>query len=235
MNGPRRLSLQLTSLFDLMLIVIFAQYLSVRLQEETRATEVARLRTEAEQALAALQQSEARQQSLGEAVVRLFNVPELDVAEALIAAEQRDPVQRAQLAARFEALAQQQAAATIEHILTYEEIRKRCDLWNLHIEATGQLLLQTNDESPRAILQVSAQGLDKERLGSELFSQYKQLPEQKSLVLILLTYDRAARLQLIRQVRELLPEITARMQADAGGRSRYDFADLGFRDVLADR
>lgn len=231
MIRPRRLSLQLTPLFDLMLIVIFAQYLSVR----TDQAETAKLSQEwLEQRLAAeadLQQAQARQQTLGELLVELFDIPAEEVANILQLAEGRSEADRAQLAARFEELAEQNSQAAIQQVLTYGEIRKRCDVWNLHLDAAGVITLQINDESPTPVLDIATEGLTLNRLGFELFAKYKTIPDQKSLVLILVTYDRGTRIQLKRQLLEILPQITAEMQADAGGRSRYDYSDMGFRSI----
>lgn len=233
---PRRFSLQLTPLFDLMLIVIFAQYLSVRSSQVEQAQSAEQLKSEAQeaqsklaQAETALEQSQAHEEVLGRMLQQLFQIPQGDVEKAISLAGQRSPEEQAELEQEFQQIARASSAASIEHILTYEEIRKRCDLWNLHLGGDGVMTLQTNSAEAAPILDVSSTGLSLDRLSAELFSRYKEVPEQKSLVLILLTYDRGTRIQLTRQLREILPQITKRMQEDAGGRSRYDFADMGFR------
>ena len=240
MPAPRRLALQLTPLLDLLLIVIFGQYLEVRSQEVARAEQTQQLETRLNTTEAELQQShellaaaQSRQQLVGELIRELFQVPEEAIKPLLSpfsSPDLRSAEDRERLRKQFTELAAQQPEAAIQHVLTYDEIRKRCDLWDLHIDAEGTITLRVADNAAAVpILVTSEQDIDLQALSAAMFARYKDLPEQKSLVLVLFTYDPAARVQLTRAVRQTLPMITARMQSDAGGRSRYDFADLGFR------
>ncbi|MCA8994995.1 MAG: hypothetical protein KDA88_23665 [Planctomycetaceae bacterium] len=228
MAAPRRFSLQLTPLFDLMLIVIFAQYLAVRSGQIEADKVTEQLQSERDAAEQHREQAEATQKVMAELLVELFRVPDEDIADIMAFAERQSPEQRDRIQARFEELANQNSAEAVQHILTYEEIRKRCDIWSLHIRADGVITLQTTDSEPEPVLDVSSNDISVERLQDELFATYKKIPDQKSLVLILLTYERGTRIVLTRKVRALLPAITQQMEEDAGRRSRYDFADMGF-------
>ncbi|MCA9080857.1 MAG: hypothetical protein KDA58_09875 [Planctomycetaceae bacterium] len=243
MSAPRRLSLQLTPLLDLLLIVIFGQYLEVQSNQTAREQLIEQQAVQLQETEQALQQAaerhaqlESRQQRLGELVHEVFQIPSEEVNTLLdpfsSPAGWRSPQEREQLRQKFAELAAKSPEAAIQHLLTYEEIRKRCDLWSLHIDASGTILLTVDDEqAPVPILATQDERIDLDGLSAAMFARYKSLPEQKSLVLILLTYDRRSRVQLTRAVRQVLPVITAQMQTDAGGRSRYDFADLGFRQI----
>ena len=273
---PRRLLLQLTPLLDLLLIVIFAQYMEVRdrqagvsqelsaaqvavedawdetrqvqIQSETlrQAAELAErneavARQELETVREQLQASERnldraldQQRVIGELIVELFNLPEDRVRELLSA--DRLPTETAtnedveRIREQFREFSQQRAGRMIEHLLSYEEIRKRCDVWDLHIDAQGVLTLTAGERVLSFPIETDDRGnVLVERLVSRIFNWYRTLPQPKSLVVILLTYDRRAPLGFIEPAQEALGELVRRLQGDASGRIRFEYADLGFR------
>jgi hypothetical protein len=63
----------------------------------------------------------------------------------------------------------------------------------------------------------------------DLFRKYKSLPQSKDLVILLLSVDRRSERQFVQPVRAALPRVVDRMRADAGGRTRFEYADLGVR------
>jgi hypothetical protein len=265
---PRRLALQITPLVDMLLVVLFLQYLDSRQQQEaTLATAseanrernraraqlvltesrenemraelesaregIARIAAEsrarddrAVQAEIALERAEAQQRVLGELLVELFQLPADQVAAVLDPA--RDPplatssedVER--LRAQFREFAESSPGAMIRHLLTYEEIRKRCDLWDLFVDAEGIATLDTGTSQARFRVQP-------ETFEEDLFRRYKSLPQSKDLVILLLSVDRRSERQFVQPVRTALPRIVDRMRADSGGRTRFEYADLGVR------
>ena len=276
MNGPRRLTLQLTPLLDLLLIVIFAQYLDVEHAQSVRAEQadqvieeresaqerLARLRqayeevqdelldateraSQAEQAqserlrrIELLEQELDRtldqQRLLGQLVVELFQIPREALAEVLDPAAHpagaRTEADLDRLRQRFREFQQQRSGRVIEHILSYDEIRKRCDVWDLHVDANNVLSLTALEKTLRLRIPVDAEGeVQQDRLQAELFNLYKSMPQPKSLVVVLLTYDRASRIYMVEAVRNTLAPLVAQMQADSAGRTRFEYADLGFR------
>lgn len=276
MKGPRRLTLQLTPLLDLLLIVIFAQYLDVEHAQSVRAeqaTKVTEERESAQERLAVLRQayedvqdellsatrraSEAeqahterlrrielleeeldrtldQQRLLGQLVVELFQIPRETLAQVLDPGAHPDAARTEadleRLRQRFREFQQQRAGRVIEHILSYDEIRKRCDVWDLHVDANNVLSLTALDKTLRLRIPVDANGdVQKERLQADLFNLYKSMPQPKSLVVVLLTYDRASRIYMVEAVRDTLAPLVAQMQADSAGRTRFEYADLGFR------
>ena len=254
MISARRLTFQLTPLLDLLLIVFFAQYLEVRtvVREETTRLQASQqsLNEELDEALhqllalkekltdlddlkadrRALSQEVRRMQTqrdlIGEMVVQLFRVPE-SVVDAVV--RETSPLgpgptsaEVRQLKEQLEKLGQEHGEEIVEHLLTFHELRKRCDLWEIYIQDDGQVVFTA--ESQRQVFRAER----KESFIAGLYEAYKSLPQPKSLVLILVSYG-DARLGVRQAVIDGLPPALEKIRADDEGRSRYDFAVLGFR------
>lgn len=268
MKARRRLTMQLTPLLDLLLIVIFAQFMDVQEREATTVdeaklavekryqaeAELADLRTSHEQAVGALKEaarmvSELRaenrqlteqssqlqteveravtqQRLLGELVSQLFNVPDETIAEVLTPDGANQPAasakQRAFLEEQFRELSMQKAGRMIRHLLSYDEMRKRCDLWELHIDETGWFSLNAGKQER------GFRADTPDEFANRLYSIYKSLPEPKQLVVIMLSYG-DARADVREAAIQGLPRVTERMRQDAGGTFRFEYAILGFQ------
>jgi hypothetical protein len=251
------LTFQLTPLLDLLLIVIFAQYLEVREtaaqarthirrqaddelgqlralsdRERARAERLAESRRELErQAIAREQELAAqlehalrRQERFGDAVAELFQVPDELVRQALgerAADGQQSPEELLRLHEEFRELARQRGRQVLRHFLTYEEMQKRCDIWEIYITDSGQIDL---DAAGRTF---QFRAATPDAFAAELYERYKTLPDVKRMVIILFSYGNAQAV-IRRAAQEGLPRATARMQADAIGQTRFEYADLGF-------
>jgi hypothetical protein len=260
--------MQLTPLLDMLLIVIFMQFIDVREREATTVgearraiqrseqaeAELADLQTTYEQAVDALQQATAlmnqlkfrnesltdqteqlqfdveralaQQRLLGELVVQLFDVPQSVVADVLTPEGAARPAASAEqqefLEARMHELSLQNAGRMIRHLLSYEEMRKRCDLWELHIDETGWFTLRAGKE------QRGFRATTPQEFSDRLYAAYKSLPGSKSLVVILLSYG-DARADVREAAIQGLPRVTERMRQDTGGFVRFEYAVLGFQ------
>lgn len=276
MVAGRKLHFQLTPLLDLLLIVIFAQYMEVRetaTREEAATTQkisAAEMQlaemSDSLQALqrdygAALQQSrkaetlldefrlrqgdeqrealkqkvelsealsEARKQRdlVGRMAIELFDVPS-DIVEELLkprlpGVEARTRAEIERIQQEFRKMSQQSAAEMVRHLLTFHELQKRCDIWNVHISENGAILLQTDQES------FEFRARDDKEFEQALFTRYKSLPQPKSLVIILLSYGDAKAVWREAALSGL-PRAADRMRADSNGRSRFEYALLGYR------
>lgn len=268
---PRKLTFQLTPLLDLLLIIIFAQYMDVR---DTQAESESAIRKEAtaqveslesqseqdqkliastglqvaelERELAATQEqiAQARQLQLdnmelkealrraleqqklaGDLVAELFQVPQELVDNSLKPRTQseavRSPAETEKLRTAFKELAQQRGREVVRHLLTFEELRKRCDIWELYIEENGIIRFSTGKQKH------SFRANTSDAFVGQLFARYKTLPQPKGLVIILVSYG-DARAGTRQVVLEGLPKATDRMRADSNGRSRFEYAILGY-------
>lgn len=168
---------------------------------------------------------------IGEMVVELFRVPEAAIDQLLQEAKSgQGPTgaEARQLKQKWQQLAGDRQQDIVEHLLTFHELRKRCDLWDLYIQDDGLIVLTVNGQ--RQALRAE----DATTFADRLFEAYKALPQPKSLVLILVSYG-DARLGVRQAVLDGLPGALERIRADDESRSRYDFAVLGFRPETAQK
>ncbi len=262
----RRVTLQLTPLLDMLLIIIFAQYLEVKttvardraetlqqVQDRTREVHqlearVQSLRTQlAELELAntgastlrtdfeslrgrvtelqqALELAVSQRESIGKIAAELFRLPPSILEKALQPGAEK-PLSEADLESirkLVNALAENRAGEVTRHLLTYSELRKRSDVWDLWLDDGGQTVMDTGERTERFRAGTA------DAFQRELFDRYKSAPQPKGLVIILLSWGntpakwREAAINGLRQAAE-------RMRDDSGGRTRFEYAILGFR------
>jgi hypothetical protein len=183
---------------------------------------------------ARLDQALEREEILGQLVVELFAVPQADVDRVLDPQAQpgisRTPGEIAELRDRFQQMATMKSGRMIRHLLLYEEIRKRCDVWELFLDSQHVVTVNTGTQTARIRLNLDDGGRpDIPRFEEEFYELYRSLPEPKSLVVILLTYDPQSRLIVSEALAAALPRITRRLSDDARNRIRFEYADLGIR------
>lgn len=267
----RRLTFQLTPLLDLLLIVIFAQFLDVRdttteqeqstttqlsaAQEELAGTQdqLAKIfaeRNEAEadreflrKSLQELKDStsglEIERQSLEESLKRaheqrdtianlvadLFDLPDETINELIRTRTPENvrltPEQVTRLREEFKSFAEQNPGESVRHLLTFEEMRKRCDIWELYINDTGKTVFSGSGQSHTFRAETAGE------FATELYERYKTLPQPKSLVIILLSYG-DVKASVYEAAVNGLPVVAERMRTDQSGRSRFEYAVLGF-------
>ncbi|HUG91162.1 MAG TPA: hypothetical protein VML55_10025 [Planctomycetaceae bacterium] len=277
MPARRRLTFQLTPLLDLLLIVIFAQYMEVREAsaraelrvERQAAAEIAGVRSrhadderrlrEAQVRLAELEGSlderqralEAevqelldRQERVGDLIAEMFKVPDelVDAALTSIAAsdQPRSAAELDQLRLEFRELAARRGHEAVKHLLTHAELRKRVDIWEIHIDRTGLVRLNTGDrvQQFRFDLEPGGERLAPEeqqrrsdraaeRFANRLFDIYKSLPQPKSVVILLFSYGNIP-YGVRKPAFDGLRMAADRMRTDSNGRSRFEYATLGY-------
>jgi hypothetical protein len=242
----RRLTFQLVSLFDLLIIIVFAQYFGLREKTQAEMADIAReaeanaggtqFRKELDQRtleLEAVRAESARKElelsedlkrtrgdltRLGTLVAEMFNLPS-EALEQVLRAHSPAEAERIRKAVRD--LSANRSSEAVRHILTLAELEKRCDLWQVHIRDDGGYVFTANDHTSRF------RADSPERFASELFKQYKSLPQPKSLVLILLSWGDAA-LQSRTAAVDGLELVVDRMRADTDRRSRFEYSLLGY-------
>lgn len=252
----RRITVQLTALLDLMLILVFMQYLEIDehvADQQQRADqriavaekEVGELRTEQEllaanlatksidldNARLAINEQEANFEKLREQrdmlvglLPDLFAQPEEKIKKLMqttLPDGTRPTSQQIEQTRRdFQRLAQQQPDAAMRHLMTFNEMKKRCDLWHLHVLDSGVIALQTD----RSVLKFRAQSIN--AFEEEFFQRYKSFADPKSLVIILFSYGDTD-FTVYKAVKDGLPGATRRMEQDSLGRTRFTFREIG--------
>jgi uncharacterized membrane-anchored protein YhcB (DUF1043 family) len=166
-----------------------------------------------------------QQDDTGDLIAELFQVPEDILNEAINQTVQESPKRSEEEIARlkktFQDLAKKRGRETIVHLLTFEEMRKRMDLWEVFIEENGEIRLNAGKEK------FDFKATTEKEFSDKLFSCYKSMQEPKSLVIILLSYGNT-RSGIRRAAIKGLPLASVKMQQDSLGRSRFDYAILGY-------
>ena len=155
-NVRRKVTLNLMPMLDLMLIVIFAQYLAMRDQsqhEEARAAQAVssaeeqRQLLEEERIAIAEQRREAesiaerafdQRDLVGQLASELFNLPDETIERLLKQRFVDDPPTEKEIDAmkdEFRKLRGRRGQEVLKHLLTFHELRKRCDLWEVYVDS----------------------------------------------------------------------------------------------------
>ena len=242
----RRMTFQLTPLLDLLLIVIFAQFIEVRdtstksesvieqqkaeaqLEMEEKARKL-REQMDAEHAdrMTQLEQKEksllAQREQVGNVLSEVFNMSDKAFERVLRAnsADTYSNEQKQRMQKALGSLRSSKGRELLKMLVSYGEMQKRCDIWEVHVE--GNELIQFSAGGITTNIRADT----KDEITDELFKAYKTLPEPKTLVIILFSYgntNAGAR----RRAEEALPDAIAKMRADTGQRNWFEFAILGF-------
>jgi hypothetical protein len=246
---PRKLTFQLTPLLDLLLIVIFAQYLDVRdktaQDRETQSTESAALKSSAARAaeerhaiaakLAAteteLNLARARLDNIGESVRKkladkdedarrlakqrdllakalgeIFRLPEQTLRDVMKPLAGKDAARAAEelrkIRRRIEKLRNSAPQQIVRHVVKYEELLKRCDLWEIHVDPRNNVRIAIGPKvhqfrfTAREFQATGNERKDREErrryvrdlrqdFDRKLFAFYKSLPQTKNVIIVL--------------------------------------------------
>ena len=240
-NVRRKVTLNLMPMLDLMLIVIFAQYLAMRdlsQHEEARASQAVSSAEEQRQLLEGERLAIAEQRRdaemiteqafdqrdlVGKLAGELFDLPDETIEKLLKQRFADDPPsdkEVAEMQQEFRKLRGRRGHEVLKHLLTFHEIRKRCDLWEVFIDSDVILLKANGEES-------SFRADTPQAFASQLFASYRKAPQPKSMVLIVLSWGNP-RLQVYNAAMKGFPQAILQMQADCQGRSRFEYAILGY-------
>ncbi|MEZ6055881.1 MAG: hypothetical protein R3C01_04175 [Planctomycetaceae bacterium] len=274
----RRLSLQLTPLLDLLLIVIFAQYMEVAGREDsvkqqavearsiadTTSAELDRLQSEnadlqarlqdqqkltqaigeersvvearEREALQALRQTLINEQILGALMTDLFHIPAETINEVVDPKRQPpisdSPQDLKRLREQFQQMAQQSPWQAVKHLLAFEEVKKRCDFWFIHLpEESNVLLVNAGNDQHRFIPRKGDNSLvDAADAEERLYLLFRSLPQPKGLVIVLYSHHRRAILSAADPLGAAIQRAIQRLRVDDNGRTRYEFSSLGITD-----
>lgn len=261
----RRLTLQLTPLLDLLLTVIFAQYLDMRItalresrladserqamvsqmsdmMQEMKTTEAELVRKKQElstirqdldqhreQVRRADQETELirRQMTSVVNIVKGMVVLPEDVWRKLISESQRalpdaSPQDLERVRTEIGKLTRSQGTEIVDFFLTFDELRKRADIWDLYIREDGMIEVLAGGEETQFRTESAI------TFENRLFEIYKSLPQPKTVVILFISYGDAR--AIYRQaVFDGVPKAIERMNVDIQGRSRFEYAILGSR------
>lgn len=277
MIARRRLTLQLTPLLDMLLIIIFAQYMQVREQQTVEAqttdqavtqrddalrrisdllAQLERLRQATElaeaneararnsiaeesrkvaQSQADLDRALAHQQVLGDVMVELFRVSPDDLAKVLDPNQfpsltKKSPEELEHLRQRFLEVGKMHPQGAIELLLSFEELRKRSDVWFIRIDESSNAAIVAGERSTNIRVNWNPAGVALiDQFVDEVVTWCGTLPDPNSLVVIMVSFDRRTPLGTSDPVREALPVIVSRLRQRFDQRIRFEFSDMGVR------
>ena len=175
-----------------------------------------------------------QQERFGDLVSELFQVPDETIKKALntnnIAGEIRSESEARSLREKFRELAAKRGEAVVRHLLTFDEMRKRCDIWDLVISGRkNQFELNVGGTVKTFAAET------REEFDDKLFRAYKTLESPKDLVIVLLSYYPDARFGPIKIAVSQLPLSVERMASDRGGKTQFQFLVLFMKDPSAGR
>ncbi len=251
MQRRRRLTFQLTPLLDLLLVVIFAQYMEVQHAAATgewvildRQTELEiefqQRRQDLESAHAAtmkaleagrIHYSEQFQSILDQhqqaraTLSKIFNLPGRVMEEALrlkTTGQTGDAERLEQAVGNLKKLLESRNSELLSFMIRYDEMRKHVSVWELHLLENGQALFTDGILVQRLSFESA------EEFGTQCFILSKSFEEPRPLTLILMTYaDTQAGFR--RSAVKGLDIAVQRLRDGAAGTRWYDYSFMGFR------
>lgn len=251
MQQRKRLTFQLTPLLDLLLIVIFAQYMEV--QQTAASTDSAIqeqqtvLQQEFDQQRKDLESTHAtNRQTLeatrlrysqqfksiidqhhqaGTTLAKTLNLPDRLLEETLklrTTGQTADADRLEHAVNSLQKLLDSRSRELLQFMVRYDEMQKHVSVWELHLLDNGQALFTDGKLEQRLSYE------SPEEFGARAFESSKSFAEPHPLTLILMTYgDTQAGFR--RDATDGLPMLVQRLRADAGGTRWYDFSLMGFR------
>ncbi|MCM2369032.1 hypothetical protein [Aporhodopirellula aestuarii] len=263
----RRTRFQLTPLMDLLLIIVFAQFLDVRevskqqtasLQSEREKLtfQIARERSEltgirealqSQRKLLEKQRDEARaardeavnqtQSRLAEMefamqkISRWFSLDEqaiADVESQLVPNPSEettvDPVSSA--IAQASRLGQADPNAVIRFLIGHAELLKRAEIWTIHAADNGSINMLAGERRESFRLESRSQSARTSEVADRLFAAYKQLPQPKGLVILLVSYAPQSVAGVYQPLVDAMPQALERLRADTP-ETRFEYTVLG--------
>ena len=251
MLSPRRLTLQLTPLLDLLLIVMFSQYIENRDRSLQAQEEIAQQRSAADAELAerreTVEQEFARQQKslddlrtvyderfrsiieqhhqAGTLLAESLNLPGAAMTEILKlrTANSPDDAERLSVAAeRVEELMQARGEDVFRFLIKVDQMQKHVSVWEVYVLENGKAKISNGDQSFTADYQSETD------FAARLFEHSKSFADPRTLVILLLSWGDAqggARQRAITG----MPILAEQLRKDAAGIRWYDFSIVGFR------
>ncbi|ELP30907.1 hypothetical protein [Rhodopirellula baltica] len=240
----RRTRFQLTPLMDLLLIIVFAQFLEMRetSQEQTQEIEQERQalldeqtmwRAERDQAVAdrnmALATQQANTQDVSRALEMLRGWLNLD-AESSEQANLRSTADSGDVIARAIERSRQLASADpntlIRFLVGHDELLKRAEVWTVHARETGDVVFDASGYTETFRLESRRQAQRTEEIADRLFAAYKQSPQPKGLIVVLVSYAPRSVAGVYQPLIDAMPATLERLRADTPT-SRFEYTILG--------
>ena len=251
MKVKRRLTFQLTPLLDLLLIVIFAQYMEVRQKADAVQTDLIAREARLEETIRARQAelendliaqkaelSALRERysdhyenilqqhaQAGRTLAQALNLPGTLLEQVLRLKTDGNLSDARNLEAAMQQMKEvleSRGSEMLRFILKYNEMQKHVSVWELHLQDNGQALF-----SDGQVQQNVSYGTTEEFI-SRSFEASKGFTDPKPLVIILMTHgDTQAGLR--KRATDGMTGLMERLRTDSANTRWFDFSLMGFR------
>ena len=232
-----RIRFQLAPLVDLLLIIVFAQFLEVRttVRDETLALQrrivvadqqAQRSRSEV---ISSRQQREVERERTMKAIrtiTGIFDVSNQQVHEFATDSDADVVSDLRRVADRARVLSAESPETVIRFLIGHQELLKRAEIWNLHVGGDRKATLLVADQRIQFGLERQGQDARVEEFEDALFAAYKQLPQPKELVIILASYAPDSVAGVYQPMIDGTPGAIERMRAD-DPTVRFEYTVLG--------
>ncbi len=232
-----RTKFQLAPLVDLLLIIVFAQFMEVRttirddtiaMQQQVDAADQRSDRLQSEQSKIR-QQQELERERMGKAIntiAKIFELPDEQVQQFSINGSTDVAEVLSQVAEQAKFLSEDSPEKVVRFLVGHQELLKRAEIWNLHVGADRKATLSGADQLIKFGLERQGQDARTNEFEEALFAAYKQLPQPKELVVILVSYSPEAVAGVYQPMIDATPRAVERMRSD-DSTTRFEYTVLG--------
>lgn len=243
-NTRRKITLQLIPLLDMLLILIFIQYMEM---QDSATAQLLKTREAQQAAAVAEKMSQVDKKNLENLKEQLIREQLSLDAEIKSTMEERDRIagitaelltlpaellkkaftgktdeEINKLKKLLAALPTPQAADVVHQMSTLSEWRRTCDIWQIHIDESDIIRISFPPHSTS--FRAESYGEFERRM----FDWYKTLPPPKTVVIMQLTWGDAS-FGTRFAAKEGLVRCGQRMRSDRNGRNLFEYTVLGFR------
>ncbi len=248
---------------DLLLIIVFAQFLDVRQTSQQEASslerqreqltfDIARQRSELagireamqsqqrelerqrDQARAArdqaVERSDSRLAEMQTAMDLIGNWFKLD-EDAIAPVEPTtdtisadEPIERTVEQARR--LGEGSPEAVIRFLIGHAELLKRAEIWTVHADGNGNIAIEADEVRESFRLEAKTQTARTDEVADRLFAAYKQFPQPKGLVILLVSFAPQSVAGVYQPLVDAIPKTLERFRADTP-ETRFEYTVLG--------
>ncbi len=241
----RSFRFQLTALVDLLLIIVFMQFLELRQHQEDqqkrykqellaiKAESTAKqdqalaaqvvLRSALDESTSALNELKVDLESSQTNLTRVLSAVQAAFAKTKDAMEADASEATAQ---QLRSLSNASPDQIARFLVGYDELLKRAEVWTLHARSSGEIVLKVADNVRTFRLEAERQSQREQEFADRLYAAYKQVPQPKGLVIILASYDLRATAGIYQGIIDGLPKAIDRLRTDALS-TRFEYTILG--------
>ena len=232
-----RIRFQLAPLVDLLLIIVFAQFLEVRttVRDETLALQSHIADVDQQNELLRIERENTSQQLRAErertlkairTVAGIFDLPSRQIDQYAKDGDSDVAGDLRRVAERASSLSSNSPDTVIRFLIGHQELLKRAEIWNLHVGGNRKATLMVADQRIQFGLERQGQDARAKEFENALFAAYKQLPQPKELVVILASYSPDSVAGVYQPMIDAVPHAIERMRAD-DPTIRFEYTILG--------